>query len=95
MVSDGRSRHRDVHGVVRVLNHIHIQTVRHIHAVFSKHRLGITHEALLQGVILPAGRKQFSQLITFFSHRVDSFQLIISVQLQFNYMVEEEFEEFG
>ena len=32
-----------------------------------------------------AGSKQGRQLIAFFSHRLDSFQLIISVQLQFNY----------
>jgi hypothetical protein len=36
--------------------------------VLSQDGLGIRHEASLQGFILPAGGKEFSEFVSFFSH---------------------------
>ena len=68
LAAAGRCRHRDVHRVVGVLDDVHGHAIGHVHPVFGKHRLGIAHEALLQGLVLPAGGKEVGELVSLFSH---------------------------
>ncbi len=62
----GRCRHRDVHGGVGVLDDVHVHVIGDGHPVFGKHRPGIAHEALLQGLVLPAGGKEVGELVSLF-----------------------------
>ena len=54
---------RDVHGVVGVLDHLHIDVGGDLSAVFGQDGLRVREKARLQGVVLPAGGDQFGKCI--------------------------------
>ena len=59
-----------MHGVVAVLDHLHVQVFGGLDAVFGQDRLRVRKKARLQGVVLSTGGDQIGKSVALLGHGV-------------------------